>query len=416
MITAQPFFASVSVATLANAIGRSANVLLPLTLVGIYGASPETDRFFFVLALAFYFYGTLSYAAAEGSVPISIRFDRTLSTRGIIHIGLIVTSVLLFIAWSVVSRKGEYHIWYAAGFALMAGAGVANGFSTGILQAQSRYALPGLTWAIRFVPLVLFIASRQPVHNLHFLAAGIGLADWIRLALLLYFRPVPASSHQLWGGIAFLRRHLSDYLPLAFAMLFMGLNPIVDRLIANLSGSGSLSILDTGERLFGIFSTLCTLGLMTVLLTRLSQAAADRTLGRQWSGIIKMATGWTCVWLLIALAVGYGLFGEWIPNATSLSEHQSRVVQRTYGFYLPGLLPFTISIVYIKRMQAVGRNRLLAIISLCMVALNIPTSLALRAALGVPGIALATSLVCTAHCLMLVACVHTRHPAPAKRR
>ncbi len=414
MIAVRPFFLSVSTATLANAIGRSANVLLPLTLVGIYGANPETDRFFFVLALSFYFYSTLSYAAAEGSVPIALRYNRALSSKAIIKIAITVTSVMLPTAWVVLSKISAYHMWYAFGFSLMGGAGIANGFSTGILHAHARYALPGLSWALRFVPLILFIASRQPVGNLHYLAVGIGLADWTRLALLLSFRPKTSPSHQPWDLLVYLRKHLTDYMPLAMAMLFMGLNPIVDRLIANLSGPGSLSILDSGERLFGIFSVLCTLGLMTVLLTRLSQAVSDKTLDQQWTQILKMALGWGGMWLLIGAIIGYGVFGEWISESTPLSEFQSRSVQKTYGCYLPGLLPFTISIVYIKRLQAVGHNWQLALISLCMVLINIPVSLTLHASLGVPGIALATSLVYTVHGLILAAIVHLkRSPHPA---
>jgi len=416
LITVRTFFPSVGAATLANAVGRSANVLLPLALVGIHGVSPETDRFFFVLALAFYFYGTLSYAAAEGSVPISVRFDHTLSSQSIIIIAFLTTSALLIIAWVVPANKTEHHIWYIVAFALMAGAGIANGFSTGISHAHARYALPGLTWALRFIPLILFIASRQPAENLHFLAVGIAVADWVRMILMICFRPKTSPSNPTWEVFPFFRRHLKDYLPLAIAMLVMGLNPIVDRLIANLSGPGSLSILDAGERLYGILSTLCTLGLMTVLLTRLSQAVTDRTLDRQWADILKMVAVWCGFWLVIGLAVGFVIFGEWIAKTTSLSELQSRLVQRTYGCYLPGLIPFTISIVYIKRLQAVGRNWLLAVVSMCMVALNIPASLVLHAAMGVPGIALATSLVYTAQSLMLAMGVHKRRPASSDSR
>ena len=413
MIALRPFVTSVSTATVANAVGRSANVLIPLALLSKYGAGPETDRFFFVLALAFYFYGTLSHAAAEGSVPIAIRLDRSLSSQGIFRIALAAASVLLMIAWVVFPFCRAYSIWYVVGFALMGGAGIANGFTTGILHAQSHYALPGFSWTLRLIPLILYIGFHQPVENLHLLAVWIGLADWIRLTLLLGFRPKPSPSHQLWEPTAFLRHHLPGYLPLAVAMLLMGINPIVDRLIANLSGPGNVSILDAGERLFGIFAVLCTLGMKTVLLTRLSQAALGGALDRQWPRILQMALGWSGVWLLIGLWVGYGLFGEWICKSTSLSGLQCRSIQLTYGCYLPGLVPFTISIVYIKRFQAVGLNWWLAVISLCMALINIPVSLALHSFLGVSGIALATSFVYTAHSLVLAAVVHFRRQPPS---
>jgi peptidoglycan biosynthesis protein MviN/MurJ (putative lipid II flippase) len=388
---------------LANAVGRSANVLIPLALVGIYGVTPETDRFFFVLALAFYFYSTLSYAAMEGSVPIAVRFNRSLSSQGILRMALATSAALLVIALMVQSCVAEYHIWYAVGFALMSGAGIANGFAAGVLHAHSRYHLPGLSWVLRLIPFCLFVAARQPVERLHFLAAGIGLADWLRLVLLIAFRPKPAPSHRLWGATAFLKRHLSNYLALATAMVLMGLNPIIDRLIAQASGPGSLSILDAGDRLYGILSTLSTIGVMTVLLTRLSQAASGKTLDKEWPAVIKMVIVWSGIWLVVGVMIGYGLFGEWLSDTTSLSEFESRSVQFTFWYYLPGLIPFTISIACIKRLQAVQRNWILAILSASMVALNIPASLALRAVLGVPGIALATSIVYTVYSLLLAA-------------
>jgi peptidoglycan biosynthesis protein MviN/MurJ (putative lipid II flippase) len=294
----------------------------------------------------------------------------------------------------------------------MAGAGVANGFATGILHAGERFTLPGLTWALRIVPLALFALSNQPAKNLQFLAAGIGLADWLRLGLLIWPRTDFSTQIVLFGPVKFLKNHFAQYFPLALAMLIMGLNPIIDRLIASLSGTGSISILDAGERLFGILATLCTLGMMTVLLTNLSKAVINETLDKDWISIIKMAGFWSGLWLAAGLLAGYLILGEWISNVTSLSEAQILSVRKTYWYYLPGLAPYALCILYVKRLQAVQRTWTLAATSSITVLLNIPASLALHHYMGVPGIALATSLVYAANSLMLVTVVHGKpwHP------
>ncbi|MEJ2155780.1 MAG: lipid II flippase MurJ [Desulfobacteraceae bacterium] len=398
LIAMGQFFAAVGAATLANAVGRAANVLIPLALVGIY---------FLVLALAFYFYSTLSYAATEASVPISIQYDRSLSSQAVVKIGFAVATAMFLISSAICFIGNRTGIGYAAGLALMSGAGIANGFASGFLHASSRYVLTGLTWALRIAPFSLFVASRQPVENLYILAIGIGMADWLRLGLLVFMRPKASPSHQLWNASTYLKRHLSSYIPLVMAMLIMGMNPIVDRLIASISGPGSLSVLDAADRLFGIFSTLCTLGMMTVLLTRLSQAVSDKGLDRAWPSIFKMAVIWSGIWLMIGGTIGFCVFGGWIPETTPLSEFQSQTVATTYWYYLPGLIPFAISIVHIKRLQAVQRNWMLAILSSGMVLLNVVSSLGLHAALGVPGIALATTIVYTVYSVILAASAYT---------
>lgn len=417
MASISPFFKSVGLTTLANVLGRSANILIPLSVIGLYGANAQTDKFFFVLALSFYFYGTLSYAAIESMVPLIIVSKSSLCPHGIIRIGMTVSIIVFLIAFACSFLGYGVTIWYAAGLALMAGAGIANGFSSGILHAGEKFSVPGLTWALRIVPLALFALSNQPAKNLQFLAAGIGLADWLRLGLLIWLRADLSPSIRLCGPVKFLKNHFAQYFPLALAMLIMGLNPIIDRMIAGLGGTGSISILDTGERLFGILTTLCTLGMMTVLLTNLSKAVINETLEKDWMTTLKMAGIWSGLWLAAGLLAGYLILGEWISNVTSLSEAQILFVRRTYWYYLPGLAPYALCILYVKRLQAVQRTWTLAAASSIAVLLNIPASLALHTYMGVPGIALATSLVYAANSLVLVTVVHCkrwhRHGRPS---
>lgn len=389
-------------------LGRSANILIPLSVIGLYGANAHTDIFFFVLALSFYFYGTLSYAATESTVPLIIVSKSSLCPHGIVRIGIFVSIIVFLIAFACGLLGCGISIWYAAGLALLAGAGIANGFASGILHAGEKFSVPGLTWALRMVPLTLFALSKQPAKNLHYLALGIGIVDWLRLGLLIRLKGALSKSIRLYEPLGFLKDHFPQYFPLALAMLIMGLNPIIDRLIAGQGGTGSISILDTGERLFGILATLCTLGMMTVLLTNLSKAVINETLDKDWMSILKMAGIWSCLWLAVGLLAGYLILGEWISSVTSLSEAQILSVRKTYWYYLPGLAPYALCILYVKRLQAVQRTWTLAATSSITVLLNIPASLALHDYMGIPGIALATSFVYAANSLVLVTVVHCK--------
>lgn len=405
-MTLSKFVTSVAPSTIANLVGRAANVLVPLTVVGLYGANPHTDQFFFILALSYYFYGTLSYAAIEPSVPIIISSNQALSSIGIVGIGLFSALVLFSISWFWLFLTPGMNSGYAFGFALMSGAGLANGFATGILNARERFMMPGLSWSLRIIPIVIFVLFNQPAQNLHFLAIGIGIIDWLRLWLLLSHQPDLAIPCQKYSPLLFLKNHSSKYLPTAMAMIIMGLNPIIDRFIADFGGPGSISILDTGERLFGIFSVLCTLGMMTVLLTNFSKAVINKTIDKTWSSMMKMVGLWSTAWLAIAFLIGYSALEIWLSKSATLSPDQGLAIQKTYAYYLLGLIPLTFSIVYFKRLQAIQSTWPLAITSIITVLINIPASFVLHQMMGVPGIALATAIIYAAQSAMLILIVH----------
>ena len=63
-------------------------------------------------------------------------------------------------------------------------------------------------------------------------------------------------------------------------------------------------------------------------------------------------------------------------------------------------------VVYVKRLQAVQRTAILVWVATLAVLLNLIASLALWKALGIPGIALATSLVYTVTAVVLIIAAH----------
>jgi hypothetical protein len=49
---------AIGIATMGNLAGRAANVLIPFTVISIFGANSQTDLFFLTLSIAFFFFGT----------------------------------------------------------------------------------------------------------------------------------------------------------------------------------------------------------------------------------------------------------------------------------------------------------------------------------------------------------------------
>lgn len=398
-----------SIATLAHLIGRAANVVLPLAIIAVFGADAHTDRFFWVMALGFFCYGTLANAIAESTVPLLVATNRYLQPSNILKYSAAITlcTLLAGILWH--SATGRLSAVYASALALMVGAGIANGFFTGILHEQERYTPAGLTWALRFIPLVVLMVLRPSHTHLPWLAFGIGLMDWARCLVL-----IRCGRHVRSGAVAmdlkaFVIRYRSTYLTVMTAMVIMGANPLVDRWIAQISGPGGISILDAAERIYGILGALCTLGLMTVLLTRLSRAATMGHLDHNWSDVLKTVTLWCLVWMIVGVLCGHWILDWWLTGATALTAGQCADVKQAYWFYLAGLPLFTCGVVYAKRLQALRRTGVLVWVSVLAVMLNIVASLALCRVMGIPGIALATTLVYTATATVLMATAHMKY-------
>jgi peptidoglycan biosynthesis protein MviN/MurJ (putative lipid II flippase) len=241
---------------------------------------------------------------------------------------------------------------------------------------------------------------------LPWLAMGIGAVDWLRCAVLIRCSRASRVKGDAIDLKRFIHRHRATYGTVWIAMLVMGLNPLVDRLIAQLSGPGAISVLDASDRLYGILGALCTMGLMTVLLTRFSKEASKGRLESEWRPILKMIALWCLTWMIAGAVAGYWGLDWWLSKGTVLRPDQCTTVKQAYWYYLIGLPLFTLGVVYAKRLQALQRTKILVWISVLAVVLNLIASLILRMALGIPGIALATSLVYAVTAAVLITAAH----------
>jgi len=300
----------------------------------------------------------------------------------------------------------------ASGIALTAGCGLFGGYLTGILHAHNKYLATGMTWLYRLLPLVLYwILSPQPAW-LSWLALGIGLVDALRAHTLYRLTRTHRATRE--RKPAPLRMHLiSHYWPAVLSAALPGLSPIISRAIAALDGAGGISLLETGDRLYGVIGGLATVGIMNVVLTHLSQSHANGSFEREWSRVIRLALGWSVLWLAIGLLAGYLAFdaGYWTlfqMDATAMS-----VTRDIYYYYTAGLPAFIVGIVYVRRLYATGNTSLLVPAAAASVTANAIGGYGLYWLLGLPGIALASTVVYSAMTLALI--LLTRRDSVAKR-
>lgn len=411
MKTALRFANHVMISTASQVTGRAVNVAIAFTVLNQYGATALTDHFFLTFAVAFFFFGTLAGAITDTTTSLVTRGE-----AGATHTtwqAIACATALAVPATTSVNVALELHsILSIVGGSLMAGSGILAGFYTGLLHADHRFGITGVLWLVRLAPLALLLILPHAPNSIGWLALGIGLADLCRcLALrrlvaarIRSMRPLSVCPSSRLGT-------LLHYLPILSASAITGLSPLIARSIAGFGENGDIAILDTAERISGIIGTLSTIGLMNVLLVSLTRIEARGDLPKLWPRILLAVFLWSALWLIAALAIG-GSIEEWLERYARLRPDQARATITTYIYYAYGLPAFILGLAAVRHLLAVGGGRILIPVAIVSVLLNGLLALALFNAIGISGIALASTAAQSIVTTMLLIVLGNRRFAP----
>lgn len=397
---------NIAVATVSQMLGRSIAFAIPFLLLNVYSPGKATDGFFLALAIGFFFYGTLANALTDTVVARATQGLPVLSASRRILLGLI----LAVPAGGIVLLATQHlpsGLAMALGTAVMVLAGLHAAFSSALLSAAHRFAAPGLLWGLRAAPLVLWWLARPDLSLLGWLVVMLALADSGR-ALLLLQHGKRRGVAQRDGGW----RTLQSSAVVVAGSVISGVNPIVDRFIASLHGPGGISLLEAGERMYGVLATLVTIGVMNVVLVRLS---AERTPERFRRLLARIGTGvvcWAAVWSVTA-AVAWLALGDWLVGSLIRGDSEQRTtVTLVFLAYLAGLPVFALSLVCVRAYLAQGWHRSIFFLAIVSLTANLALSLGLFVVIGLPGIAAATTIVyCLTTALMCRQLLTSPRPA-----
>jgi putative peptidoglycan lipid II flippase len=194
--------------------------------------------------------------------------------------------------------------------------------------------------------------------------------------------------------------HLS--VPLIVSQAVLQANPIVDRTMAASLGSGSVTQLELGVRLF--FGATALIG--GVLIGPLTGSWTASRVHHGWeavrSGVLRAITAILAVLppvVALALALREPLI-DLVYGGGAYSEAALRVTADVFGLLMLGL-PANVLIIVFSAVFVVQRSTVFPmLVGISNVVLNVVLNFALRPLLGAPGIALSTTLTMT---LLLVA-------------
>jgi putative peptidoglycan lipid II flippase len=419
---------SISLVAAGAAATRVAATLKDLLVARRFGTGDDLDAFLLAFALPVFLSGMFRSAFYSAFVP---RFLDAGARRGrdgasdllarsvAIHLAVLtlLSALLALFAGPLVALLGgafppEKQALTArllrdlAPFVVLDGA---SGIYTAALNARGRFVTAAL------------IATIPPVVTLGVVAA---LSHTIGV-LTLVLGAVGGALFEAALAAAIVRRHAMRVVPalgapgpeasdvfrafliLAGAGALMSANTVVDQAMATRAGAGSVAALGFGAKIPSALLGLAGLALGTTTLPHYAERAAAKKWDEMASGLRRHVVRVAAV--SIVAAAGVALLSR--PLVRFLFEHGSftaadteRVasIQALYALQIPGWL---VGIVAARYLNALGRDRWMFAVSALNFVLNAVGDWVLLRWIGLPGIALSTSIFYTvAAVVLLVLC------------
>ncbi len=385
-----------------------------IALAVVLGATVETDAYYLALAVPSVTSGVLMAAIRLGAIPAltEIRgageaaFARAagelVTSVFLLALGatVLVTSIMAFVLPAAVdpelAGRTRLALVELAPYAVF---GAVAGALGAVLAVQGSFAAPVAALALEplaKIPLTVFLGDRFGMQaliagNLVGSALGLGLLLWVLRRRGTRIRLVPRFA------TPFVRAVLLLSVPLVVSQSVLQLNPLIDRWMASDLGTGSVTALELGLRLF-----LAPAGLLTgLLIAPLAATWAVRRDAEGWAGLRRSVTRAVEGVALVVPPLVVGAVVLRVEAASFLfsggAYPPEALADTARVFAMIALsLPAQVIIVAFSTLFIVQGDAIFPMkIAAANVILNVALNLVFRHFFGVAGIALATSVTLT---------------------
>jgi putative peptidoglycan lipid II flippase len=275
-----------------------------------------------------------------------------------------------------------------------------SGLSTvyaGLLNAEGRFVLAAVAPAAIPAASVIAILALPRAWGIQVLTIGV-IAGFAIQAVVLGIGAkrtgLPVRPQWLvWDSD--LRDVARLYAPAVMAALLMSTTTAIDQSMAGMLAPGSVSALNYGSRLIALITTLGATAIATVLGPRLSELVAKRAwdelraLCKNYAILIAVVT----IPLTVAVFFSSGFIVRWTFQYGTFTAQDAIVVadvQRWLALQIP---PYALGMVSVALITALRRTNVFFYGNLINMTVNVVMNYVLMRRIGVPGIALSTSLV-----------------------
>lgn len=386
-------------------LARAVGALLPIFLAFRFGAGQGTDAFFLAFAIQAFIAATLSSVAEVSIVPQLIKHDKgdaAAILRFLLLIGpavvlgiTVITGVAVATFFSPLIAKEFWKLVIFPAFSV----GVA--LLSGGLNANNHFTLTAVTPGLRpvFIIGLLFLF---PLSDPTFLAFCFTLSE-VLLFLCLLGMTVRKGIFAGLGSSKAAFTSLKDAAILACGMVFLGLNPIVDRTIASWTGHGGISIIEYSFSMFFIPAGLLSGPILTILFSRWSRLNENSVVTAE----ADRAALWISLISLIIFA-GFAFLGKPLLQlilSSSIENKQIDVLWLCAVILLGGLAPYVTGGLYARAMLASGQAKIVAILSIANAVMNAILDIVFYRPFGLVGIVISTVVTYLLIAILLRVCL-----------
>ncbi|MBT3234071.1 MAG: hypothetical protein HN356_14830 [Calditrichaeota bacterium] len=405
--------------TVFNAIGKGIGAIIPLLILILFGVSNDLDLFLYAYGLILYLVNIVTPSIETAVVPhlIETRFKELdlkqhlsrLSTAGI----LIVLGIFVALSLSLDFLLPELGFFshtevdevkdYLYPFTLFLALAVWNSFLTGILNSISLFKLASVSIIARnLTTMLLMLLGTQFGFGIETLITAYTVGEIIRTIVLSTSIPEPGlrprpTTRGYFSDNAIKEIGKSLFFQVA-GSAFLGVNLIVDRSMAKLVDTeGSISILFYADRIYSLGFFVLFAGLLPILTTIVSKKHFDEhkgDAGKLFTELTSMARiiGLIALFLTIA-ALSMSDLAEYLVFLTGQVDKEStELLIVTLQLMVVGLAPQIMSSIYSRGLIILKNTRLILVVGIIIVFLNASGNYFFIGLIGLPGIALSTTI------------------------
>jgi len=411
-VSSRPLVRDTITTTLFSTVGKAVSFLIPFFIAAWFGVTSETDAFFFAYGVILFFSGIFAPVVERIIVPyiteartqkedVGAFIGRVVTASGV---GLLCLTLLFFLITkpfsSLITSFDPSTVDFIFKLFLETSPLIFlltwTGVMAGVLNAYKKFAFPALSPAFRAIAILIILFIFKDRCGVHAIAFGYVAGEIVRLVILggvIRWLKLFKIRFSLQFDSKF-RGFLKIISYQIVGMIAVGLNPIVDKVMASWLGKGDVSVLHYADRLYLIPVTFLTTGLIVTLLSHWSSVYykwGSHKLREEVKKAVKVA-GILALLITVLLLFFHQpivnlAFGRGAFDKARLPE-----VGWVWVCYLFGFLPYIVGRIYVQAHLVLKNTRVLMIAAFCLNGLNILFNYLLMKPLGVAGIALATSL------------------------
>jgi putative peptidoglycan lipid II flippase len=381
-----------------------------------FGASDDLDAFLVAIVIPSYAVVVLAQSFGMAFMPTYIRVAhregafaaKRLATNALVSGTAVLIAITLILAaaarylmpWIGTSFDASKLELALSLFYVLAGVLVASGISTilaAVLNADERFAVASLApLAVPLVTVAVFWFG-QDRHGIYALAAGtlcgfIGETLILTIATLrrgLLARP---EMRQVDANLRFVGK---QYAPVAIGSLLMSSSLVIDQSMAASLGSGSVSVLNYGNKIVALVLGMVAVSLSTVLFPRFSRLIAEGRM-TDLAHMIRAFGALIVAISLPAIAV-LAIFSEPLVRLVfergAFTPETTAAVSEVQRWLLPQIPFYVLVMVGYRLLSALDGNALVLRIGALNLLMNVGGNVLFMHWFGVKGIAMSTSLM-----------------------